>query len=160
MNALLFQDLGGFDAFPGGGDLDEDAIAADAGLAIEADQLAGFGDRGFGVKAQAGIDLGGDAAGDDFEDLLAEGDADFIEGFAHHLFGGGRRAADLAGFAQGGVDQVLVGRNLGGRQDQGGVGGGVPGGELLDRIDVTGVGDHNGHRGQLVEEIGHAGHQT
>jgi len=63
VNALLLQDLGGFDAFPGGGDLDEDAIAADAGLAIEADQLAGFGDRGFGVKAQAGIDLGGDAAG-------------------------------------------------------------------------------------------------
>jgi hypothetical protein len=31
VDAFLLEDLGGLDAFPGGGELDEDALVADAG---------------------------------------------------------------------------------------------------------------------------------
>ena len=34
VDAFLLEHLGGADAFPGGGDLDQDAVAADAGLVI------------------------------------------------------------------------------------------------------------------------------
>jgi hypothetical protein len=34
VDAFLLQDFGGADALPGGGDLDEDAVAADAGLVV------------------------------------------------------------------------------------------------------------------------------
>ena len=39
-----------------------------------ADQAAGLGERALGVEAEAGVDLGRDPAGDDLEDLAAEGD--------------------------------------------------------------------------------------
>jgi hypothetical protein len=69
VDAFLLQHFGGFDAFPGGGDLDEHAVATDAGFFVEGHDLAGLGDSGGGVEGQAGVDLGGDAAGDDFKDL-------------------------------------------------------------------------------------------
>jgi hypothetical protein len=50
---------------------------------------------------------------------------------------------------------MSIGRNLGGRQDQGRVRRGVARRELLDGIDVAGIRDHDGHGGELIEQIGH-----
>lgn len=79
-DAFLFQDLGGADAFPGGGHLDEHAFALDAGCLVQLDQVAALGHRAFDVERQAGVDLGRDAARDDAQDLLAEGDQQVVDG--------------------------------------------------------------------------------
>ena len=155
MDTFPFQLFGGADALPGRGNLDQYSVIADAGLVVKANEFAALGDRCFGVVAEASVNFGGNAARHDFEDLLAEGDADFIEGFAHHRIGAGIGTHHLARLLQGAVDQVLVGGDLGCRQDQGRVGGGVTGRELLDRVDVTGVGHHHGHGGELIEQVGH-----
>ena len=73
VDALFFEDLGGLDALPGGGELDEDALAGDAGGFVLLDDVAGGRDGLVDVVGEAGVDLGGDAAGDDLEDLEAEG---------------------------------------------------------------------------------------
>ena len=65
VDAFLLEDFRGADAFPGGGDLDEDALAADAGVIVFRDDLMGLRDGGLGVVGEAGVNLGGDAAGDD-----------------------------------------------------------------------------------------------
>ena len=80
VDAFLLEDLGGLDAFPGGGELDEDALAGDAGGLVLRDDVAGGLDGLLGVVGEAGVDLGGDAAGDDLEDLLAEGYGEGLEG--------------------------------------------------------------------------------
>ncbi len=80
VDALFFEDLGGLDALPCGGELDEDAVAGDAGLVVHGDDVAGLRDGLFGVVGEAGVDLGGDAAGDDVEDLEAEGYVEMLEG--------------------------------------------------------------------------------
>ena len=79
VDAFLLELLGGADALPGGGDLDEDALAVDAVGLIKADQPAGLLDGALGVEREPGIDLGRDAARDDLEDLLAEGDEQAID---------------------------------------------------------------------------------
>ena len=78
VDALVLELLGGPDALPGAGDLDQDALAVDARLLVHADQLAGLGQGALGVEAEAGIDLGRDAAGDDLEDLAAEVDEQLV----------------------------------------------------------------------------------
>ena len=82
----LLELLGGADAFPGAGDLDQDPLAVDAGLLVQADQPAGLGDGRLGVEAEAGVDLGRDAARDDLEDLAAEVDEQLV----HERLGPGR----------------------------------------------------------------------
>lgn len=77
---LGLQDVGGLDALPGGGDLDEDALLGDADLLVEVDDVQGLVDGGLGVEGEAGVDLGGDLAGDDLQDLLAELDEEVIQG--------------------------------------------------------------------------------
>src|SRR5208283_2807068 len=72
VNTFALQLCGGPDSFPGAGDLDQDALAADPGLPVHTDQLAGLGNGCLGVEAEAGIDLRGDATGNDLEDLAAE----------------------------------------------------------------------------------------
>ena len=66
VNAFFFQFLGCADAFPRGGDFDEDSIAVDAVLFVTRDERARLGERGFGVEAEAGVHLGAHAAGDNF----------------------------------------------------------------------------------------------
>ena len=78
MDPFPFQVFGRPDAFPGAGDLDQDPLPADPRFLVHADQLAGLGQRPFGVEAEPGIDLGGDAPGDDLEDLAAEGDEELV----------------------------------------------------------------------------------
>ena len=62
VDALVLEHLGGADAFPGRGDLDQDALAADAALLVGGDDRAGLGDRRLGVEGEVGIDLGRDPA--------------------------------------------------------------------------------------------------
>lgn len=69
MDAFFFEDFSGFDAFPCGGDFDEDAVFGDAFFGVGCDEFFGFGDGAVGVKGEACIDFCGDAAGDDFEDF-------------------------------------------------------------------------------------------
>ena len=78
---------GGLRAFPGRGDLDEDALAPDAARLVVGDQRLGLGDRAGGVEGEIGVDLGRDAAGHDSGQLGAEIDRQAI---GH---GAGRRAA-------------------------------------------------------------------
>src|ERR1700733_1331546 len=80
VNALFFEDLGRLDALPCGGELDEDAVAGDAGLIVHGDDLTGLRNRLFDVVREAGVDFGGDAAGDDVEDLEAESYFEMHEG--------------------------------------------------------------------------------
>ena len=79
VDAFLFEHFGGLDAFPGGGDLDEDAVAGVAFLFVGGDELARLGDGALGVERKAGVHFGGDAAGDDLEDFQAEEDQDAVE---------------------------------------------------------------------------------
>jgi hypothetical protein len=85
VNAFLLQHLGGANAFPRGSDLDEDAVAANACLVVFGNDLCGLRDGGFGVVRQARVDLGGDAAGNDGQNLLAEGDGQALEGQIGHV---------------------------------------------------------------------------
>ncbi len=96
LDAGLFQLLGGADAFPGGGDLDQHTLAADAGLLVEADQPLAALDHRLGVERKACIHLGGDASGDQFEDLLAHRHGEQVTG-----------QADIALALLHGVAQVL-----------------------------------------------------
>ena len=73
MDPFALQLFGGPDALPGAGDLDQHALAADPGLPVQVDKAAGLGQGAFGVETEPGVDLGGDAAGHDFEDMATEG---------------------------------------------------------------------------------------
>lgn len=81
-----------------------------------------------------GIDLGGDLAGDDLEDLGAELDEQAVEGELNLLVGG---PALGLGVGDGLVDQGGILGLLGGREDEGGVGGRVLGLVLADGGKVT-----------------------
>ena len=157
MDAFALQLLCGTDPLPGRGNLDEHPIAADAGVVIETDQLTSLGHRGLGIEAQTSVHFSGHPSGHDLENLLTEGDADLIQCFSHNGFGRGGGSQQSPRFLQGAINQLLVGGDLGRRKNQRGVGGRVTGSELLDGIDIAGVGDHHGHGGKLVEQVGHAG---
>jgi hypothetical protein len=82
----------------------------------------GLLDRGLGVEGEAGVNLGGDLAGDDLENLGAELDEEVVEGLVD--LGVDVTAGGLGG-GDGLVDQGGVLGLLGGGEDEGGVGGGI-----------------------------------
>jgi hypothetical protein len=88
------------------------------------DNVEGLVDRGLGVKGEPGVDLGGDLAGNNLENLLAELDQQAVEGIVDLLL---NVAALLLGVVDGDVYQLGVLGLLGGGQDEGGVGGGILG---------------------------------
>ena len=67
--------------------------------------MQGLVDGGLGVEGEAGIDLGGDLARNDLEDLLAELDQETVEGIIDLL-------VDVAplclGVCDSGVDQLSI----------------------------------------------------
>jgi hypothetical protein len=65
VDAFLFELLGGLDALPGGGDLDEDALAGDAGGLVLMDDVVSGGDGLVGVVGEARIHFCRNATGDD-----------------------------------------------------------------------------------------------
>lgn len=84
---------------------------------------------GLGVEGQLGVDLGGDLAGDDLENLLAELNKQTVDGGIDLLVNG--LALGLA-VGNGSVDESGILGLLGSSQDQGGVGGGILGLVLAD----------------------------
>jgi len=80
MDAFFFQHLGGADALPGGGNLDEHALAADANLVVLRDDAASLGDGAGGVIREASVHFRRDAPWDDGQNLFAEGDGQPLKG--------------------------------------------------------------------------------
>lgn len=97
------------------------------------DDLKGLVDGALGVEGQLGVDLSGDLAGNDLEDLLAELNQQAVQGGIDLLVDG---LAVLLAVSDSGVDQGSVLGLLGGSQDQGGVGGGILGLVLADGCDT------------------------
>lgn len=60
------------DTLPGRRDLDEDALLLDAERLVEGNELLRLRLGRLLVEGQTSVDLGGDTAGDDLQDLLAE----------------------------------------------------------------------------------------
>lgn len=81
-------------------------------------------DRGLGVEGESSIDLGGDLAGDDLEDLGAELNKEVVEG---RFDLGSEITTFRLGLSDGFVDQGRVLGLLGGGEDERGVGGGILG---------------------------------
>ncbi len=139
------------DAFPGGSDLDEDTVAANAGVIVLGNDLAGLGNGGGGVIGEARIHFGGDAAGHDGQNLFAEGDGQPLEGEVGHGGIGCAFAELVTRILEHAVHNGLVLRQLRGGGNQRGVGGGILGAELLHRLNVAGVGHDHGVVAQLFE---------
>lgn len=60
------------DTLPGRRDLDQDALTLDANRLVEGDEVLGLRLGCCLVEGQLGVNLGGDTAGNDRKDLLAE----------------------------------------------------------------------------------------
>lgn len=91
--------------------------------------LEGLVNGALGIKGQLGVNLGGDTAGDDVENLLAELDEEAVEGVVDLLVNG---ATLLLAVGDGDVNQLGVLGFLGGGEDERGVGGGILGLVLVD----------------------------
>ena len=147
LDALAFQNLGGADSFPGGGDLDQQAVGADAGIGVQLHQPPRLGDGGLGIEAQPRVDLGGDAAGDEPEDFAADRHREAVAGIAEVAVRRGHRRLHVRGV--GGQRRRL--------QQQRGIGGRILRLEAGDGIDVAGVGDDHGVAAELFEGVGQGG---
>ena len=122
-------------------------------MVVLGNNAARLGNGGAGVVGEAGIDFSGDAAGNDGQDLPAEGDGQALKGELGDVRIGGAVAELLAGVKEDAVDDGLILRQLGGGGDERRVGGGVLGTKLLHGFDVAGVGDDHGVTAQLFEQI-------
>ena len=142
VDSLALELVGGFHAFPGRGELDENAVVADPSLLVGGDEGLGLGDHRLGVEREIGVHFGRHPAGDDGGQFRAEVDRDPVG----HL---GERGLMLAPPLDGLIDQPRVVRHLRGLEDQRRVGGRVGRLESADRIHVAGVGDDRGHGAQL-----------
>lgn len=150
------QDLGGLDTLPCRRNLDENALLANSLLLVQLGEVRfteiggliggnthvndteGLVDRGLCVEREAGVNLGGDLAGDNVEDLLAELDEEAVEC-------GVDLVLDVVGVVlapgNGGINELCVLGLLGSRKNQGGVGGRILGLVLVDGRKVTRVAD-------------------
>lgn len=142
---VALENLGGLDTLPGGGNLDQDAVLGDALLLVELgrvselssretedayiDDLEGLVDGSLGVKGELGVNLGGDTAGNDLENLLAKLDEEAVEGVVN-------LSVDVTalglGVGDGIVNQLGVLGLLGSGEDERRVGGGILGLVLVD----------------------------
>lgn len=92
--------------------------------ATNLDDAQGLVDRGLGVEGVPGIDLSGNLAGDDLQNLLAKLDKEAVEGLVNLLVDvTALGLGDLDGL----VDQTGILGLLGGGKDKGRVGGGILG---------------------------------
>lgn len=148
---LRLQDVGGLDTLPGGGDLDKNTVLGDALLLVELDDVKGLVDGSLGVEGEPGINLSGDLAGDDLEDLLAELNEKVVEGSVDLLI---KSLALLLALLDGSVDQAGVLGLLRSSQDQGRVGGSILRLVLANGGKVTRVADNNGASGLELFESG------
>mmetsp|Transcript_39524 Transcript_39524/g.112077 ORF Transcript_39524/g.112077 Transcript_39524/m.112077 type:complete len:366 (-) Transcript_39524:271-1368(-) len=150
VDALLLQLLAGLDSLPGGGDLDVDAVQADALGGVHVHELVGLVERGLGVEAKMGVAFGRHAAGDDLHHLRAECDGQLVDHAREWaiLCPGGVVSS------HGGLDHVGVFGDLGGLEDERGVGGAVDRLVLLHQVDVACVRDDFGDLFQRLQLVG------
>ncbi len=148
IDALGLQLSGGFHAFPGRSELDQDVLMADAALLVERDERLRLGDHAFGIERKIGVDFGRHAAGNDLREFRAEVHRDAVR----HLADGSLLFAPPGNRL---VDKTRIGRHLRRLQDQRRICRGV--GRLVgaDRLHVAGVGDDRSHGAQLFELTGH-----
>ena len=144
MDAALLQRLGGLDALPGGGDLDEHPVGRDTFGLVQLDDAFGAGAGGLGVKTQAGIHLGGHTAWHAGQNLAPKTHQQPVHDFI-------QRAAPELGHRVG--QQRLVVGLLHRLQDQRRVGRGVLRAKLRQLLEITGVGDHGGELLQGFELV-------
>lgn len=90
--------------------------------ATHLDDVQGLVDGLLGIEGEASINLGGDLAGDNVEDLLAELDQETVEGVLNLLL---EVAALLLAVLDGNINELGVLGLLGGGEDQRRVGGGI-----------------------------------
>jgi len=77
-DAFLLQNLRGLDAFPGRGDLDQDARLVDPDLLVQFDEAPGLFDGGVRIEREAGVDLRRDVPRDDFCNFRPEVDGQLV----------------------------------------------------------------------------------
>ena len=106
------------------------------------DNMKGLVDRGLGVEGEGGVDFGGDLAGDDLEDLLAELNKEVVESGLDLLVD--RTALLVLYVGNGGVQHSGVLGLLGGRENEGGVGGGILGLVLANSYGSVSIGSYRG----------------
>jgi hypothetical protein len=106
------------------------------------DDTEGLLDTGFSVEGESGVDLGGDLAGDNLEDLLAELDKEGIEN-SIDLVVNALAIGVLLAVSDSVVNELGIVGLLGGSQDQGRVGGSILGLVLVNGSKVTRVADDN-----------------
>lgn len=116
--------LGGLDTLVGGGDLDEDSVGRDTLGLVEINEGQSLLDGGVLVERESGVDLGGDSAGDNLENLGTELNEQLVEGNVDLLLLVGGLGL---GVSNGLVNELGVLGLLGSSQDQRGVGGGILG---------------------------------
>ncbi|RUO95930.1 hypothetical protein BC936DRAFT_142945 [Jimgerdemannia flammicorona] len=81
VNVVLgLKNVRSLDTLPGRGDLDRDATLVNAGLLVELDDTECLGNGALGIEGEAGINLGGDATGNDLEDLNTKVYQESIQG--------------------------------------------------------------------------------
>ena len=148
VDSFFLADGCGLRAFPGRGDLNEDALARGAEFFVETDEVARLLDGGFDIEGKAGIDLGGNAAGDDREDFAAEGDEEVVDDLAVER-GAGERAGAVV--SDGFREERLVFGLLDGLENQRRIGRGVLRRVGADAFKVSRVGDDGGELLELVE---------
>ncbi|KAI6752918.1 hypothetical protein HG531_005087 [Fusarium graminearum] len=120
---VTLEDLGSLDTLPGSSNLDQDAVLGDTLLAVELwNCVESLVDGSFGVERVTSVDLGGDLAGDDLENLLAELNEEAVEGIVNLLVD---RATLLLSVVDGDIDQLGVLLLLGGSEDERRVGGSI-----------------------------------
>lgn len=154
---LALELVGGLDTLPGGSELDENAGLVNTGLLVElvlllvccvsiareavstyVNDAEGLLDGDLLVEGEAGVDLSGDLAGDDLQDLSTELDKQVVEGDVDLL---SDVLAVLLAVGDSLVDELGVLGLLGGGEDEGRVGGGILRLVLANGGEVTGVAD-------------------
>jgi hypothetical protein len=158
---LGLQDVGSLDTLVGRGNLDKNTVLLNTGLLVELsrksvkftrenlrinvthlDDAEGLLDTGLSVEGESGVNLGGDLAGNDLEDLLAELDKESIEN-SIDLVVNVLAISVLLSVGNSVVNELGIVCLLGGCQDQGRVGGSILRLVLVNGSKVTRVADDN-----------------
>jgi hypothetical protein len=138
VDSFFLENFGRADAFPSGGDLDQNAVARNAVLLIDIDELASLGDAALRVERKARISLGGDPPWDDLKDFQAEGYEDVIDDILDL-----RMAGETGAFAirENLVEDIGIGGLGRGLENETGIGSRVLRLELPHGFEIAGVRD-------------------
>src|ERR1035437_10117582 len=150
MNSVTLQHFGGANSLPGGGDLDQYALAANSLRVVLRDDAARLCDGGLCVVGEARVYFSGDAAGNNSQNFLAEGDGQPLKGEVGDSRAGRARAQFLARGKQHPVHNRLVLWQLRSGGNQRWVGGRILRAKLANRLNVARIGNNNRETAQLL----------